>query len=77
MQVQSLGQEDPLEKEMATPVFLPGKFHGQKSLAVYSPWGRKESDILSTHTYKHTHTHDLFSKATTDGTAASLRLPPS
>ena len=31
-----------LEKEMATtPVFLPGKFHGQKSLAGYSPWGRK------------------------------------
>ena len=30
-----------------------------------------------THTHKHTHTHDLFSKATTDGTAASLRLPPS
>ena len=30
---------------MATPpVFLPGKFHGQRSLAGYSPWGRKESD---------------------------------
>ena len=26
--VQSLGQENPLEKEMATPVFLPGEFHG-------------------------------------------------
>ena len=25
-----------------TPVFLPGKFYGQKSLADYSPWGRKE-----------------------------------
>ena len=25
-----------------TPVFLPGKFHGQKSLASYSPWGRKD-----------------------------------
>ena len=24
-----------------TPVFLPGKFHGQKSLVGYSPWGRK------------------------------------
>ena len=43
--VQSLGQEDPLEKEMATtPVFLPGKSHGQRSLVGYSPWGRKESD---------------------------------
>ena len=27
-----------------TPVSLPGKFHGQRSLAGYSPWGRKESD---------------------------------
>ena len=34
MQVQSLGQEDPLEKGMTTtPVFLPGEFHGQRSLA--------------------------------------------
>ena len=24
-----------------TPVLLPGKFHGQTSLAGYSPWGRK------------------------------------
>ena len=37
-QVQSLGQEDPLEEEMApTPVFLPGKSHGQMSLVGYSP----------------------------------------
>ena len=28
----------------ATPVFLPGKFHGQRSLVGYSPWGYKESD---------------------------------
>ena len=27
-----------------TPVFLPGEYHGQRSLAGYSPWGRKESD---------------------------------
>ena len=34
------------------PVFLSGKFHGQKGLAGYSPWGCKESDMtewLSTH----------------------------
>ena len=37
--VQSLGQEDPLEKEMATPVFLPGESHAQKSLVGYNPWG--------------------------------------
>ena len=27
------------------PVFLPGKFHGQRSLAGYSPWDHKESDM--------------------------------
>ena len=45
IRVQSLGQKDPLEKEVAThSVFLPGKSHGQRSLAGYSPWGHKESD---------------------------------
>ena len=29
---------------LPTPVFLPGEFHGQRSLAGYSPWGCKESD---------------------------------
>jgi len=24
---------------------LPGEFHAQKSLAGYSPWGRKELDM--------------------------------
>ena len=28
-----------------TPVFLPGGSHGQRSLAGYSPWGRKEWDL--------------------------------
>ena len=28
-----------------TPVFLPGKSHGQKSLADYIPWGLKKSDM--------------------------------
>ena len=32
-------------------VFLPGKFSGQRSLAGYTPWGRKESDATD-----HTHT---------------------
>ena len=43
--VWSLGQEVPLEKEMAiTPVLLPEKFHGWRSLVGYSPWGCKELD---------------------------------
>ena len=36
--LRSLGQEDPVEKEMATtPVFLPGQSFGQRNLAGYSP----------------------------------------
>ena len=31
-------------KWQPTPIVLPGKFHGQRSLVGYSPWGRKESD---------------------------------
>ena len=49
----SLGQEEPLEKEMAShsilvlnwqpiPVFLAGKSHGQRSLVYYSLWDCKE-----------------------------------
>ena len=37
-------------KWQPTPVFLPGKFHGQRHLVGHSPWGRKESD-------KTEHTH--------------------
>ena len=29
-----------------TPVFLPGKFHGQRNLAGHSPWGCKEFDTI-------------------------------
>ena len=39
-------------KWQPTPVFLPEKSHGQRSLASYSPWDLKESDMneqLSTH----------------------------
>ena len=38
---------------LPTPVFLPGEFHGQRSLVGCSPWGCKDSDttgLLSTHT---------------------------
>ena len=31
-------------KWQPTPVFLPGKSHGQRSLAGYSAWGCKDSD---------------------------------
>ena len=32
-------------KWQPTPVFLSGKFYGQRSLASYSPQGHKESDV--------------------------------
>ena len=51
-QVRSLGQKDPLEEEMApTAVFLPGKSHGQRSLAGYSPGVAKSQTQLTQHTH--------------------------
>ena len=45
-QVQSLGQEDLPEKEIAsTPVFLLEESHGWRNLVGDSPWGHKESDM--------------------------------
>ena len=44
--VQSLGQEDLLEKEMAThSSILAWKIHGQQSLVGYSRWDFKEADM--------------------------------
>ena len=44
--VQYQGQEDPVEKEMAPhSSILPWEFYGWRSLAGYSPWVRKESDM--------------------------------
>ena len=43
--VLSLGWEDALEKEMAIQSsILSWKFHGQRSLTGYSPWGCEKSD---------------------------------
>ena len=41
-------------KWQPTPVFLPGKSHGQKSLVGYSPWSPKESNTTDP-----AHTHHL------------------
>ena len=41
-------------KWQTTPVFLPGKFHGQSNLEGYSPWGLRELDTTES---THTHTH--------------------
>ena len=36
---------EPRRKWQPTPALLPGKFHGQRSLVGYSPWGCKELDM--------------------------------
>ena len=56
----------------ASPIFLPGKSHGQRSLAGYSPWGHKESDTAERLT---THTHRLQSVKLEFGIALSAFLP--
>ena len=54
--MQSLGQKDPWRRAwQTTPVFLPGKSHGQRSLAGSSPQGHKESD--TTEATEHAHMH--------------------
>ena len=47
-----VGKIPQRRKWQPAPIFLPGKFHGQKSLAGYCPWGHKEwdtSEQLSMH----------------------------
>ena len=49
--VQSLSGEDPWRRNwQPTPVFLPGKSHGQRNLVGSSPWGPKSQTQLSDQT---------------------------
>ena len=43
--VPGLGRFPWNRKWQPTLVFLPGKFHGQRSLVGYSSWGHRESDV--------------------------------
>ena len=43
-------------KWQPTPVFLPGKSYGQRSLASYSPWDCKDLDTAEQLNHTHTHT---------------------
>ena len=43
--IPGLGRSPGEGNDKPTPVSLPGEFHGQRSLAGYSPWGHKESDM--------------------------------
>ena len=43
--ISGLGRSPEVGNGNLTPVFLPAKFHGQRSLMGYSPWSRRESDM--------------------------------
>ena len=53
-----------------TPVLLPGKSHGQKSLVGCSPWGRLESD-----TTERLHFHALEKEMATHSSVLAWRIP--
>ena len=60
MQEMQETQFNPLVKKIPwrrkwepTPVFLPEKFHGQRSLASYGPWGHEESDTTEATEHEH------------------------
>ena len=59
-----------------TPVFLPGKSHGKRSLTGYNLWSCKESDTtepFSMHTRRsHTHTHTVPSRHSSPATTEHL-----
>ena len=42
--IPGLGRFSWRREQLPTLVFLPGEIHGQRSLAGYTPWGRRESD---------------------------------
>ena len=45
--VRSLGRKESWRRKwQPIPAFLPRESHGQRQLARYSPWGRKESDMI-------------------------------
>ena len=49
--IPGLGRSPGGENGNLTPVFLPGESHGQRSLAGYSPWGRRvRHDLVTKHT---------------------------
>ena len=58
--VQSLGWEDPLEKEMAAnSSTLTWRIPWERNLGGYSPWGHKELDIYVSLTHTHTANRNL------------------
>ena len=57
-----------------TPVFLPGKSHGRRSLVGCSPWGRKSRTRLSDFTFTF-HFHALEKEMATHSSVFAWRIP--
>ena len=55
-----------------TPVLLPGKFHGRRSLVGCSPWDRKELDTTER---LHFHFHTLQKEMATHFSVLAWRIP--
>ena len=61
MRVQTLGQEDPLEKGMSThSSSLAWITEGQRNLLGYSPQNHKESDTTEATSHAHRHVPQLY-----------------
>ena len=58
----------------STPVLLPGKSHGQRTLVGCSPWGREESDTMSDFTFT-LHFHALEKEMATHSSVLAWRIP--
>ena len=58
----------------ATPVFLPGESHRQRSLVGYNPWGCKESDTSEWLTFSHTHNTQTIHKVSDDDTTKQIQV---
>jgi len=57
-----------------TPVLLPGKFHGRRSLVGFSPWGAKSWTQLSDLTFTF-HFHALEEEMATHSSVLAWRIP--
>ena len=64
-----------MEKAMdPTPVLLPGKPHGQRSLVGCGPWGHRGSDTMSDFTFTF-HIHALEKEMATHSSVLAWRIP--
>ena len=62
-------------KWQPTQVFLPGKFHGQRSLAGCSPWGHKKSDTTEQLSVHKNLVQEIDPEYSLEGLMLKLKLP--